>query len=250
MEIKKTKTIKPPRLLIYGVGGIGKTKFCSELPKPIFSDIEGGADEIGVDRFERPEHFLAFTDQVKWLCKNEHDYKTYVIDSVDWMEKLAEEDSANSFGKQSVGEVDFGKGYSRVVSEVAKVLEMLDWLRDKKGMIIAFTGHAKIITFEDPTSLSYNRYSLDCRDKVASTIVEWVDVVAFANYRFAVKKEGETFGQDVVKAVGSGERVIHVEERPAYIAKNRYGIKEVLPLDAKIFLNKIRTNLGEDKNGK
>jgi len=248
MKINKEKIIKPPRILIYGVGGVGKTKFCSELPKPIFSDIEGGADELGVDRFDRPEHFLGFLEQIKWLLKNDHDYKTYVIDSIDWLEKLAEEDSANAFNKLSVGEVDFGKGYSRVVSEVARVLDLLDELRNKKSMIIALTGHAKIVTFEDPTSASYNRYSLDCRDKVTATVVEWVDCVAFANYRFAVKKEGESFGKDTVKAVGSGERVMYLEERPAYIAKNRYGIKEVLPLDAKIFLNKIRSNVATDSN--
>ena len=30
--------------------------------------------------------------------------------------------------------------------------------------------------------------------------------------------------------MGSGERVIHTAERPAFLAKNRYGLPETLPL--------------------
>ena len=32
------------------------------------------------------------------------------------------------------------------------------------------------------------------------------------------------------RAMGSGERVIHTAERPAFLAKNRYGLPETLPL--------------------
>ena len=33
------------------------------------------------------------------------------------------------------------------------------------------------------------------------------------------------------RALGSGERVLYTAERPAFIAKNRYGLPDVLPLD-------------------
>ena len=35
--------------------------------------------------------------------------------------------------------------------------------------------------------------------------------------------------------MGSGERVIHTAERPAFLAKNRYGLPETLALDWQTF---------------
>ena len=35
----------------------------------------------------------------------------------------------------------------------------------------------------------------------------------------------------VARAVGSGDRLLHTAERPAFIAKNRFGLPETLPLD-------------------
>jgi hypothetical protein len=34
----------------------------------------------------------------------------------------------------------------------------------------------------------------------------------------------------VTRALGSGERVLYTAERPAFLAKNRYGLPDVLPL--------------------
>jgi hypothetical protein len=35
----------------------------------------------------------------------------------------------------------------------------------------------------------------------------------------------------VTRALGRGERVIHTAERPAFLAKNRYGLPDTLDLD-------------------
>ena len=36
---------------------------------------------------------------------------------------------------------------------------------------------------------------------------------------------------DLADELGTGKRVMHTEERPAYLAKNRYELPETLPLD-------------------
>ena len=36
-------------------------------------------------------------------------------------------------------------------------------------------------------------------------------------------------------ALGSGERVLYTAERPAFLAKNRFGLPDVLPLDWQAF---------------
>ena len=53
----------------------------------------------------------------------------------------------------------------------------------------------------------------------------------FANYRMSITKADVGFNKKVARALGSGERVLHTAERPAFLAKNRYGLPDVLPLD-------------------
>ena len=52
----------------------------------------------------------------------------------------------------------------------------------------------------------------------------------FANYRISTVKSDVGFNKKVTRALGSGARVMHTEERPAFLAKNRYGLPDTLPL--------------------
>ena len=56
------------------------------------------------------------------------------------------------------------------------------------------------------------------------------DVVLFANYRVSTVKSDVGFNKKVTRALGSGERLLHTAERPAFLAKNRYGLPEQLPM--------------------
>ena len=57
----------------------------------------------------------------------------------------------------------------------------------------------------------------------------------FANDRISTVKSDVTFNKKVTRALGSGERVLYTEERPAFLAKNRYSLPDVLPLDWQAF---------------
>ena len=67
--------------------------------------------------------------------------------------------------------------------------------------------------------------------RAAALVQEHSDIVLFANYRVSTVKADVGFNKKVSRAVGSGERVIHTTERPAFLAKNRYGLPDTLPLD-------------------
>ena len=47
----------------------------------------------------------------------------------------------------------------------------------------------------------------------------------------SITKADVGFSKKVARALGTGKRVMHTEERPAYLAKNRYELPETLPLD-------------------
>ncbi len=50
-DITKNAQMKPPRVLLYGPAGIGKTTFGASAPRPIFLPIEDGLGRIDVDSF-------------------------------------------------------------------------------------------------------------------------------------------------------------------------------------------------------
>jgi hypothetical protein len=69
-----------------------------------------------------------------------------------------------------------------------------------------------------------------------------VDSVLFANFKVYTKgKEGQKH-----KAVGDGTRVMYTDRRPAYDAKNRFG----LPLEMPLSYTEYRTAVERDPNSK
>ena len=46
----------------------------------------------------------------------------------------------------------------------------------------------------------------------------------FANYRISTLKSDAGFGKKVVRGVTGGDRLLHTVERPAFLAKNRFGL--------------------------
>jgi hypothetical protein len=62
-------------------------------------------------------------------------------------------------------------------------------------------------------------------------VQEHVDAVLFANYRVSTVKTDVGFKKQVVRGVSGGDRLLHTAERPAFLAKNRFGLPETLPLD-------------------
>ena len=56
---------------------------------------------------------------------------------------------------------------------------------------------------------------------------DWSDVTLFINHKINTKKDGEHFGKTINKAISSKNRppvFIYTEDRPGFIAKNRYNL--------------------------
>jgi hypothetical protein len=85
-KVQSGRIPKPPRVLCYGVEGIGKSTIGSQAPKPIFIQTEDGLDEIDCDRFPLATSLDQVTTALADLEREQHDYETVVIDSLDWLE--------------------------------------------------------------------------------------------------------------------------------------------------------------------
>jgi hypothetical protein len=97
-------------------------------------------------------------------------------------------------------------------------------------MAVIQIAHTDIKRFDSPEHEPYDRYVIKLQARASALLQEHSDVVLFANYQISVAKSDVGFNKKVTRALGSGARVMHTEERPAFLAKNRYGLPDTLPL--------------------
>ena len=235
--------VRPPKICIYGVGGVGKTTWAAGAPKPIFAFTEDGQGSLDVARFDLIKSWVDLVACAELLCNEKHDYQTFVIDSIDFAEPLLWAYTCEQANQPDIEAFGFGKGYGLAVDHVRGLFRWLDMLRDK-GMAIILISHNEIKRFEAPDTESYDRYQLRLQKTLAAYVTNWVDTLLFANYKAHVvkdKKGGFAKKDDNTRArgVGVGERVIYTEERPAFVAKNRFMLPAELPLSWQAFTSAI-----------
>ena len=234
-SLQRSTRIEPPKVVIYGVNGIGKTTFGAMSPNPVFLLTEKGLGKLDVTHFPVAKTWEDAKQSIMSLLTEEHTFQTFVVDSVDWLERLIFEHVAHEAGKKNIEDMGYGKGYAIAQNLWYEFTDMLDRLNEEKKMAIILVGHALVKTFNSPDTENYDRYRLDMHDKSASVIKDWCDVILFANYKVYIKSSDEGFNKKEHKGVGGDERVMYSEERPAFWAKNRYGLPFEMPLSWQSF---------------
>ena len=229
-QVKTGIECGPRRSLIYGVHGVGKSTLAAHAQDPIFLPTEDGLADVPCSKFPLMKSLEDVKAALRELHREDHQYKTLVIDSLDWLERLIWEPICVDKGVHNIAEIGFGVGYSLALGEWAKMLEGFSRLRSDKGMAIVMIAHAKIERFQDPMSDSYDRYSPKLHKGASALCQEWCDEVLFANYRVFTKEKEEGFNKKRTIGIGSGERVLYTTDRPAHIAKNRLGLPDEIPM--------------------
>ncbi len=236
----------PPRLVIYGTEGIGKSTLAAHAPKPIFIPTEDGLDQIDCASFPLARSLTDVRSALTALIRDEHDFETVVIDSADWLERLIFDALCEQYGVSSIEKVDGGyaRGYTHALTPWRSILDDLDRLRHQKGLCVILLAHAKVETFADPEHAAYDRYSPRLHKHATALITEWADAVLFATRKIITKTApgSSGFGRERIIASGlgkdasggggggGGERVLRTVGSPACVAKNRYGLTPELPL--------------------
>ena len=130
-KVERGRTSKPPRILLCGVEGIGKSTFGSQAPKPVFIQTEDGLDEIDCDKFPLATSFEDVTSALGELRSQQHDYQSVVIDSLDWLERLIWDKLCQQYGVASIEKVDGGyaRGYTHALTLWREIIEHLGALR-------------------------------------------------------------------------------------------------------------------------
>ena len=237
--ITRGRKPQPPAIVTYGTGGIGKSTFASHAPSPAFVDIENGLAQIDTAKFPVAKALEDVLAQLKAVRDEPHEFKTLVVDSLDWLERLIWDDLCRQYGVKSIEKVDggYGKGYTLALAAWREFLSILDAIREKRLMAIVLLAHDKVEKFEDPEAGAFDRYSPRLHKNATALVTEWADAVLFATRRMRVDKDTGR-----AKAVGEpgGDRIMRCIGGPACIAKNRYGLPETLPLSWDAFMDAYR----------
>ena len=231
MRIIQGKQVRARRVLLYGQHGIGKSTWAASAPMPIFLNIEDGIADIECAKTEHLTSLAEVIDAMSWLAGNAHEFKTVVIDTIDWLEHLIFKDVARSANKGNIADIGFGKGYEAAREKWDFLLRGLDHLRTSRDMLVILLAHAKVQRFDNPETESYDRYELDLHKSSNGMLQEWCDEVLFASYRVFTRKEDQGFGRERKIPVGAQERYIRTTETPAAIAKNRLRLPPELGMD-------------------
>jgi hypothetical protein len=228
-KVTKGKQSKPRRTVLYGVHGVGKSTFAADWPDAIFVPTEDGVSDLDVASFPLCSDLDSAWQAIIELGSGNHDYRTCVVDSADWLERLIWKKVCQKDGKKAITDFGYGSGYGKSAAIFSDVLSALNGCRSA-GMHVVVLAHCEIKRFENPEGDSYDRYCPKLHRDTASLLQEWADEVLFTNYKVHVRKTDEGFNKDRGVGIGTGERIIYTSERPGYMAKNRLGLPHEVPL--------------------
>lgn len=228
MEVIKGKTLTAPKVMFYGLAGVGKSTLASKMSKPIFLDFEGGLNYMDVARTPQIQSLDEFyMDLGELYRKAEREYDTIVIDSADWLvrkvvEKAAGIDSKNLEETLNRSNGGYGNGKQVLENHIrTKLLPTLVAL-NKKGYGICLIAHAERKDMMDAEGVDVERISPKIDVNTMNAFVEWCDNVMY------LKRDNE------------GERVLVLESDNIALAKNRLGLTGEVKLKD-IDINKLLT---------
>ena len=231
-NIHKGKTNLPPRVVMYGQEGIGKSSWSAKAPKPIFIPTEDGLGEIDCDSFPQVTSYDDVLECLKALGTEEHEYQTVVIDSADWLEPMICDHLCRIQGC-TLHQVNGGYGheYDAIKDCWENITAALNWLRNERKMISIILAHSAHVRVNDPENPAYDKYSLKLQAKSTAHLVEWADCVFFATKRMRLETDGAK--RSIARPIGAsgGERIIRTVAGPACTAKSRYPLPDELPLE-------------------
>ena len=230
-SLKTSTHLTPPAVIVHGVAGVGKTTFAADSEKAVAVCTEDGLGMLKLPHFPLARSFEEVIEALAALHSEPHEHRTLVVDSLDWLEPLVWQHACKINNWATIEEPGSGTGYIAALDLWRQYLDWINALREDRRMMVVQLAHTDIKRFDSPEHEPYDRYVIKLHARAAALLQEHADVVMFANYRISTVKSDVGFNKKVTRALGSGERVLYTAERPAFLAKNRYGLPDVLPLD-------------------
>lgn len=215
-------TPAPPKMIVYGTPGVGKTTFAASAGA-LLLDCENGAG--AVPGLTRTPYLRSWPEVEGWLrelaAKPPEGLGVIAIDTLDWLVQRIVEFVVMDLDKKGKGEVtntlsSAHGGYFKAREIVHNIvnrdlLPMLNTITER-GVAVILLAHAANTKMTTPEGFDVRLAAPDIPQWIAPTFIEWADAVLFA-WR-------ET----------DGSRVLTTEGTNTVTAKNRYGMPSRLGL--------------------
>lgn len=231
---------KPPRIIVHGPHGVGKTTLLTTLPNPVVVQTEDGLGLIDVPHFPLATCYQDVVDALN-AVGDAGEFNSLVLDSLDHLDYLIHAEVCRKNGWSAITQPDYGKGYGEIVPLWREIMRLINSLRNDCGMVIGMTAHSLVRTFNDPEQAGYDRYEIKLTKTksvdISGLVQESADMVLFANFDTATSELKSDNKRVIGK--GAGTRSLYSEKRPAFDAKNRHKLpaKVVLsdPFDWEVY---------------
>ena len=240
LQTKKANPNKPYRIMVHGLEGVGKSTLGAKAEKPLFISPEGGADQLTdnegkpVDEMPGIKNWATLKNALQKVLTEQHDFKTLVLDSADWIESLCHAEILGT-GTKTITTVDggYGSGYRKAQSMHKELIDLVSAIREQRAMNVIVTAHSHVKHVKDPEMMEdYDAFEIKCHEYVSSMWREWVDALFFVRFKTYIKTGDDT---QKSRAIGTGSRVLYTEKRPAFQAKNRFGLPPELEFTLEIW---------------
>ena len=244
--IKKGPTTRPPKIMLIGVEGVGKSTAGANMPNPVFMCSESGLvgpQFADVPNFT-PKSWKEALEFIDALAADPGDFKTLVVDTLDWLEPMLYAKVVADAKKPDIKNIEdfgYGKGYVLAQNEARQLIARLDKV-NAAGMNVLLLSHSQLKTVKNPTGEDYDHFESKINAKVGGIFKEWADAVLFARFEVFTRKDGLK-----AKAYGGDTRVVETTHSAAWDAKNRFGLPEQMPLDMGSILEAITHGAGDEQ---
>lgn len=221
---------RPIIATIFADGGMGKTTLAAMFPKPVFIRTEDGTASLqgneDVALFPLATSSQDVLDAIEALAREDHGYKTMVLDSITQLATMIEHEIVEADPKaKSISQAGggYGAGYGAASERHRMVREWAGSLAYDRGMNIVFIAHSDTETLELPDMDAYARYTIRMHKKSLPHYTDNVDLVAQIRLKTFVRGDGER-----KRAISTGDREIICFPQASSTTKNRFNITEPL----------------------
>ena len=225
------------RVLVYGQGGLGKSRLSCAAPGPVLIfDFDESLSTLWTQlndaqranvRTYIPQSWADFIEKFQDMSLY-NGISTLVIDTATVAERASEayvlENVRAPAGKaNSIEDYGYGKGYRFIFEQWIKLLSIAD-IHRRAGRNIVFVAHAINAKTANANGEDFLRVepSLQGTDEfsIRQRLYEWVDYCLYMDSDKSVNKDG--------KASGGNSRTIYTYGQPWFLAKQRGNAPEII----------------------